>query len=315
MKNYSPKIAAQMMVFRNVFHGTSRHADKELARKIVTSVLTEKAHVQALTTVASWLNDRKGKHLKNIKKVDADTYLSERSKTHSQSSISLARQAINLHLLPDDRVQFVQSSIPSELKDRAYTQAEIELLVECARPKLALSISLCSDSGLRGMELLTISHTDQLCESDRDWSDDRFLGREDDCQFVVWGKGGLHREVRVSQPLAARLKERQRESKVTVSHRGAHLPSWFDLVGGHQFSHEFGRLSADVLGFSHGAHGLRHAFAQRRRIELLCKGLSMSEVIRVISQELGHFHIKNTLAYLRDMTQPTSATPVNEMQF
>jgi integrase len=301
VKNYSPKIAAQMVVFPNVRHGLSRHMDKELAQKNVTSILTEKAHVQSLTSVASWLHDTTGKHLKNIKKVDAEAYLSERARTHRQSSVSLTRQAINLHLLPHDPLQFVPSSIPTELKDRAYTSAEIAFLSECARPELALSLALCANAGLRGMELLTLASPDQLSMSDRDWSSDRFCGREDDARFVVWGKGGLHREVRVSPNLAESLKGHQRDSKVTVSHRGAHLPSYFDLLGGHQFSQEFGRLSKEVLGFSHGAHGLRHSFAQRRRLELLCVGLSMETVILTISQELGHFHTKNTMAYLRDM--------------
>ena len=301
MKKYSPQIAAKLAVIRNVHHGLSRHENKDEARSKVASVLTEKAHIQALTTAASWLHNTNGKHLKNIKKVDAEAYLSERARTHGQSSVSLGRQAINLHLLPDDPVQFVPSSIPTDLKDRAYTPSEISFLIECARPELAFSISLCADAGLRGMELLTIAEPNQLPPSQRDWLTDRFRGREDDSKFVVWGKGGLHREVRVSQYLAARLQEHQRESKVTVSHRGAHLPSYFNLLGGHQFSQEFGRLSEDVLGFSHGAHGLRHSFAQRRRIELLCTGLSMEDVILVISQELGHFHTKNTMAYLRDM--------------
>jgi integrase len=222
----------------------------------------------------------------------------------------LARQAINLHLLPHDPVRFVASEIPTAVVDRAYTQAEINLLIECARPQLALSIAIASDAGLRSMELLTIAEPDQLPPSARDWSTDRFRGREDADHFVVWGKGGLHREVRLSQNLAEKLRARCREETLTVSHRGAHLPSFFELIGGHQFSQEFGRLSDEVLGFSYGAHGLRHSFAQGRRIELLCTGLSMQEVILTISQELGHFHTKNTMAYLRDMANSSSTEHV-----
>lgn len=306
MKKYSPKIAAQMVVFPNVQHGLSRHQNKGSARIAVSSVMTEKAHVQSLSAVASWLLESTGKHLKNIKNVDAEAYLSERSKTHGQSSVSLARQSINLHLLQHDPVDFVASQIPTALVDRAYTEAEIKLLIECARPKLALSIALASDAGLRGMELLTISDPDQLPPSPRDWLSDRFRGREDAQRFVVWGKGGLHREVRVSSALAAQLRDKRRETRITISHRGAHLPSYFDLIGGHQFSEEFGSLSEKVLGFSLGGHGLRHSYAQRRRIELLCSGLQMKRAIEVISQELGHFDTKNTMAYLRDMELASS---------
>lgn len=314
MKNYSAKIAAEMVVIRNVEHGLSRHLNKELARTKVASVLTEKAHIQALTSVASWLHDLSGKHLKNLKKVEAETFLNERAKTHGQSSVSLARQAINLHLLQNERLDFVKAEAPTELIDRAYTSAEIELLVECAGPELALSISLSEDAGLRGMELLTLALPGQLHPSERDWLPDRFRGREDAARFVVWGKGGLHREVRVSPVLAAQLEELRREAKVMVSHRGAHLPSAFALMGGHRFSKEFGRLSTKVLGFSHGAHGLRHSFAQRRRVELLCVGLTLSEAILVISQELGHFHTKNTLAYVRDMDVASISKDANRVR-
>jgi integrase len=313
MKRYSPKIAAQMAVFPHVHHGLSRHQNKGSAVMVVSSVMTEKAHVQALSTVAAWLLVSNGRHLKNLKKADAETFLTERAKTHGQSSISLARQAINLHLLPHDPVGFVASEIPTVLIDRAYTEAEINLLIECARPELALSIALASDAGLRSMELLTVAEPDQLPPSKRDWLPDRFIGREDAQRFVVWGKGGLHREVKVSHALSEKLRARRRETPVTISHRGAHLRSYFELLGGHQFSQDFGQLSEQVLGFSQGSHGLRHSFAQRRRFELLCTGLSMEEVILVISQELGHFHSKNTMAYLRDMTQPTSAAPVAQI--
>lgn len=300
MKKYSPKIAAEMVVFPNVEHGLSRHTDKVKAHSKVTSVMTEKAHVRALTSVASWLHARDGKHLKNLNKEEAQAYLIGLATTRRQSTVSLARQAINLHLLQDDPLTFVPSEVPTEPVDRAYTCAEIDLLIESASPELAFSIALSADAGLRGMELLTLASPGQLQPSLRDWLPDRFRGRDYDAPFIVWGKGGLHREVRVSKALAVQLEGVRRETKVKVSHRGAHLPSFFQLLGGHRFSKEFGRLSMKVLGFSHGAHGLRHSFAQRRRNELLCCGCSLSYALAVVSQEIGHFHDKNTRAYMRD---------------
>lgn len=300
MKKYSPKIAAKLLVVSHAQHGLSRHTHREMASSTVVSVLTEKAHCSALTLCANWLLKTKGKHLKNLTKVDAMEYLETRAETCKQSAVSLGRQAINLHILGEDPVNFVASKIPHEPKNRAYSNTEIDLLVWLASPEMALSILLAVDAGLRDMELLTISHAEALHPSARDWSADRFCARENDVPFVVWGKGGLRREVRVSPNLAAQLEATAREHPQRVSNRGAFLTSHFDLVGGHRFSIEFGKLSKFSLGFSHGSHGLRHTFAQRRRDHLICSGHSMESAILILSQELGHFHCKNTMAYLRD---------------
>lgn len=93
---------------------------------------------------------------------------------------------------------------------------------------------------------------------------------------------------------------RRRLGLALVRDRSADLDSFYDLLNGQAFSDAFSSLSSGVLGFSYGAHGLRHGFAQRRRDELLCMGLSFDEALEVLSQELGHFDTKNTLSYLRD---------------
>lgn len=301
MKNYDPKIAAQLLVRSKAAHGLSRRHDGALARTLVTSVLTEKAHVQALTLYAKWLHQhRSGKHLKNSASEDAAVYLNERAQTRKQSTMDLDRQAINLHLHSDNVIPFLSSVLPTIPVDRAYTTREIALLVESANAALALSISLADDAGLRSMELVSISRLDHLTPAQRDWSANRFTGREDAERFVVHGKGGLIREVRVSQHIAEQLISRSRPHPERISHRGAHLTSHFELVAGHKFCIVFGRLSQRVLGVSHGAHGLRHSFAQRRRVELLCCGFSHQESVEILSQELGHFSTTNTFAYLRD---------------
>lgn len=301
MKNYSPSIAAQRLVQANTIHGLSRHAHPDLARTSVTSVLTEKSHIQALKKYAQWLHqNRTGKHLKNSNESDAAEYLSQRAACRSQSTVDLDRQAINLHLQPQQPLQFVASAIPTVQEDRAYTMRQIDLLLKHANDSLALSIKLAVDAGLRSMELVTICAIDRLSPSPRAWDSSRFAGRQGTGVFAVHGKGGLIREVRVAKPLADQLLGCARPLPLRVSHRGAHLQSHFELVAGHPFCIQFGRLSQQVLGFSHGAHGLRHSFAQRRRIELMCCGFSHERSVEILSQELGHFSTTNTWAYLRD---------------
>ena len=300
MKNYSPKIAAQRAVRANVHHGLSRKSFPDHAAKAVTSVLTEVAHTSALTGYARQLKLSTGKHLKNSTTQDARQYLKTIATAKRQSTVDLARQAISLHIHPGDPLPYICSEVPTVARNRAYSPAQIQLLCAEADPFMRVSIALASDAGLREMELLTLARFSSLTPSDRRWHEGRFFGREDDVPLVVHGKGGLVREVRVSQEHAEKLKLAERIHPVRIDHRGAHLTSHFDLVGGHRFSSKFGRLSQRVLGFSHGGHGLRHSFAQRRRDELLCLGFCLNEAIQILSHELGHFATKNTLAYLRD---------------
>jgi integrase len=300
MRKYDPKTAAKKIVISNTQHGLSRHKFPELAMKKVSGVLTEIAHVSALTGYARWLLQTRGKHLKHATSVDAQQYLEFKASNHSQSTVSLARQSINFHILPNTPIAFISSNVPTEPKNRAYTMKQIDLLVDSASPALGMSILIAADAGLREMELITICESSFLKESGRDWKSERFTGRHNDEIFVVRGKGGLHRQVRLNKGLAVKLRSLRRPVAVQVNHRGAHLVSHFELIAGHQLASQFGRLSKAVLGFSHGAHGLRHTFAQRRRNELICSGFSLVEAVVILSQELGHFSIKNTLAYLRD---------------
>lgn len=302
MKNYNPKIAAARAVRENVSHGLSRHTSPELARTKVVSILTETAHVAALTGFARWLSLVSGRHLKNSTPEYATRYLNHIAQTKKQASVSIARQAINLHLLPKNQVPYVNSEIATSLENRAYTDAEIELLRHEAQPALSLSIGISASAGLRGMELITIAPLSALNPSPRIWHCGLFSGREDQVRYAVRGKGGLNREIRVTPKIAEQLDSTARPHPITVSHRGAHLHSHFDVIGGHAFSIQFGRLSKRILGFSLGAHGLRHSFCQQRRNELLSLGFSMDHAIKILSQELGHFCSKNTFAYLRDQS-------------
>ena len=56
--------------------------------------------------------------------------------------------------------------------------------------------------------------------------------------------------------------------------------------------------SERALGWSTGAHGLRHSYAQERMAELQAS-LSRDAALTTVSQEMGHFRPEITETYLR----------------
>jgi integrase len=301
MKKYSTTIAARKLVGKSLALGTSRHQVKSEEKHLICGVSTAHAHTRSLKAVGDWMHSTTGKHLKNLNEDDALVYLTARALTVGQSAVDLDRQAINFHLLYENPIPFVASTIERKLTNRAYTEAQIDLLIADASEKMQFSIRVAADAGLRAMELITIAPADWLEESTRDaWSTERFLGRENDVAFVVRGKGGLYRQVRLSPSLAEQLMMRVRPFPITVVDRKVTHKSFFDLTSGVNFSQQFSSLSKRVLGMSNGGHGLRHTFAQSRLRDLMCRGLSFEDALRVLSNELGHFSSNNTFAYLRD---------------
>lgn len=301
MKKYSTTIAARKLVTKSIAFGTSRHLAKHQNQRKICGYGTARTHRSALKICADWLHLQDSKHLKNMNATDAAEYLTLRALTVNQKTLDLDRQVLNFHLLHEDPIPFVVSNIQQKLVNRAYTPAQIDLLLAQANPKMRLSILAAVNAGLRAMELITVAPAEMLKESERKgWSRSRFIGREQDIVFVVHGKGGLCRQVRLSPQLAAEMWASARLGEADVVDREVNLKSYFDLTGGVNFSSQFSKLSKKVLGMSHGAHGLRHTFAKARLHNLMCLGLSFEEALRVLSNELGHFATSNTFAYLRD---------------
>jgi hypothetical protein len=73
----------------------------------------------------------------------------------------------------------------------------------------------------------------------------------------------------------------------------------FDIGGGQAFSQSFSTASVAALGYSSGAHGLRHSYAQNRFKMMKEAGISSDDALKIVSQELGHFRSRVTLVYLR----------------
>ena len=80
--------------------------------------------------------------------------------------------------------------------------------------------------------------------------------------------------------------------------RGIHYLSRYDVAGGTPWSVSFSGASKRALGWTAGAHGARHAYAQERMDELQ-RTLVRAHALETVSQELGHFRPDITETYLR----------------
>ena len=128
-------------------------------------------------------------------------------------------------------------------------------------------------AGLRAHELLTLRPAGERSASGhRQWSAERFAAREGD-RYTVVGKGGLVREVVLSRELATALEARRLEEPRLVIDRGVHYHQCYDIGGGRAWSQSFSSASKRELGFTNGAHGLRHSYAQERMNELQQSGM------------------------------------------
>ena len=103
----------------------------------------------------------------------------------------------------------------------------------------------------------------------------------------------------IDKVLSARLEERRLDTAKTVYDRGIGYKTHYDIGGGKQWSDSFGKASERELGWSNGAHGLRHAFAQERMNTLQSMGYEYQQALEVVSQEMGHFRPEITEVYLR----------------
>ena len=117
--------------------------------------------------------------------------------------------------------------------------------------------------------------------------------------YTVDGKGGLKREVALPLHLAEQLENCRLKKPERVTDRGVHCTQYYDLGGGQAWSQSFSAASKNELGWSTGAHGLRHGYAQDRVGELQGDGYGHDSALETVSQEMGHFRADITRVYLR----------------
>jgi len=275
--------------------GTSRHDNRTDGR--VRSIRTAKNYEQALSGLTTWLQVNRLGRLRDLDRDKAQRYLGERAELVRQPTLDQDRQAIQALL--GQQLPRVRSELETALSGRAYTSDQITAIVAAQSNRHALATELAAACGLRAHELLTIRRIDeQQPSSHRTWRPDMHHGRAGQ-PYIVTGKGGLRRAVMVPAELADRLEGRRLDQARVVTDRGIRYETRYDIGGGQAWSASFGAASQRVLGWSTGAHGCRHSYAQSRMNELQGTGYGYKSALELVSQELGHFRSTITVIYLR----------------
>lgn len=277
--------------------GTTRHGNKSSGR--IHSVGTARSYQTALSKVTDWMKDCRLDHgLAKLTKFEGWQFLTDQAAMVRQSTLDQYRQALECHLgVKYDRVR---SEVATTLTSRAYTPEQTQAIEESQASHNALATRIACEAGLRAHELNTIRpFSEQAPSSHRTWREDLFKGREDWARYTVEGKGGLVREIRISPDMAKELEATRLSESVTVKDRGILYEKHYGIGGGNAWSKSVTVSSKATLGFSNGAHGFRHAYAQDRMESYQSSGYSYYEALACVAQELGHFSPHTTEVYLR----------------
>lgn len=295
-----PEKQAAKIVAHALALGKARHTRE--SNGAIHSLGTARAYQQALKTAAEWGRVRGHRSLKDWSQSTAQKYLLSRSEEVGQKTLDLDRQA--LKILPQiDKLDRTKSSFDAERKlaeeSRAYTPAQLAAISLAQNERNGLATELAAAAGLRAHELHTLRPVnEQPASGHREWSADRFAGI-DGIRYTVTGKGGLIREVMLPVELAERLEAARFDEPVRVSDRGVHYQQHYGIAAGNSWSASFTRASQTQVGYSTGAHGVRHGYAQQRLETLQRSGRGYEDALLIISQEMGHFRPDITEVYLR----------------
>lgn len=283
---------------------------KELQGNVVESVRSVGNYEAALTNVAQYLKDehkagREAGTLRDLTPERAIQYLEQRGEVLGQKALDQERQAIQLmqrHVtgqLPEDgRLSVVKSEKTQTLNSRSYTPEQINAIIDRQTEKNALSSQVAHAAGLRAHELYTLRPANEQPADPRPTRDEKFSVRDGE-RYTVKGKGGLTREVSVPHALAQRLEAARLSEPQRITDRGVHYQQYYAINGGQRWSSSWSQASNAAMGWSNGAHGLRHSYAQERMGELQRTGLAYRDALEVVSQEMGHFRDTITEVYLR----------------
>jgi integrase len=253
--------------------------------------------IEALTRVATWIQDNRMGDLRSLTQETALRFLELRSEEVGQKTLDQERLAMQIHL--GTKLPKVTSEYEQVLKSRAYTKDQMEMVAAVQTEKNALATQIAYAAGLRAHELLTLQRKEERAASThRAWSNLRFTGRIGEI-YTVKGKGGLIREVMIPTGLAKQLEAKRLAKPKIIKDRTIQYQSYYEIGGGRTWSSSFTAASNRALGWSNGAHGLRHAYAQSRMSELQQQGFLYDEALALVSQLLGHFRAEITEVYLR----------------
>lgn len=286
------------------------HIMRELQGSVVESVRSVANYERALTRVAEWLREehragREGGDLRGLTPERAREYLEQRGEQIGQKALDQERQAIQLmqqhvshQLALGERLPVVRSELTQALESRSYTPAQVAAVADRQHDANRLATEIAHAAGLRAHELLTLRPAAEQPADARPARDEKFAVREGE-RYTVVGKGGLCREVLIPRELADRLEAARLAEPQRVTDRGVHYTQHYAIGGGQRWSNSWSQASNAALGWSNGAHGVRHSYAQERMGELQRAGLSYRDALETVSQEMGHFRSEITEVYLR----------------
>lgn len=290
------KHQASHIVRNHLAIGKAKHNAPENQNKI-HSVGTARNYEQALVRVGNWLKSNKLGSLGDLKEPIAIQYLEIRAQEIGQKSLDQERQAIQLCI--GYKLPVIKSELQQVLKSRAYTNDQVDLIAKSQMNKNQLATKIAYAAGLRAHELLTLRYArEQPKSTHRKWSKKRFTGRYG-VLYTVIGKGGLIREVLIPKDLAIQLENHRLKKPQKIKDRQINYQKYYDIAGGKNWTNSFSAASKRLFNWSHGAHGLRHSYAQQRMNELQQLGCLYREALGIVSQELGHFRVDITEVYLR----------------
>lgn len=289
---------------------------KELQGNALKSVGTVRNYEQALKTCCAFLKEHRLGGLRELTPQLARQYLEVRATECSQRTLNMDRQAIQsmmryvthqLHptetlikAMGFEKVSDLKSEKETIEASRSYTPEQVDRIIQCLTDKYHLPTQICHTAGLRAHELLTLRPINELTPTPNEKThNDKFSHIPNQTvSYSVKGKGGLIREVQIPAYLATKLEATRLTQPQSITDRGIHYQSHYNIGAGLQFSDAFSKASVRALGYTHGAHGLRHSYAQDR-YEQLANHLPIKDVMIIVSQELGHFRPDITEVYLR----------------
>lgn len=289
---------------RAVAEKQSANVMKSLQGDVLKSAGTVRNYEASLTKVATYANETLQCGLREISIEQAHQYLIDRSVEVGQKTLDMERQAmqcmmqhISHKLAPGQTLPVIKSEQTQILQGRAYTTEQASTIASAQNERNSLATEIAHAAGLRAHELNTLQRIEERQPDDRPRHEMKFSGREGQL-YTVDGKGGLIREVLIPQHLADKLEERRFEHPQHTVDRNINYTTHYDIAAGKNWSNSYSAASNRTLGWSAGAHGLRHSYAQERMSELQ-RHLPRTEALKVVSQEMGHFRPEITEVYLR----------------
>lgn len=278
---------------------------KALQGGVLKSVSTASNYEKSLTQVAKYIQENKLGSLRQMTPETAKTYLEYRGQEVGQKTLDMERQALQCmmkhltkQLNEDHKLPVIKSELEEALSSRAYPAHQVEIILKAQQPHNALATEISFAAGLRAHELFTLRPAKEQPADPRPKLTTKWQGIIGD-RFTVVGKGGLTREVIIPRHLTERLEALKLEHPSQKIDRGIYYTQHYAIGGGKSWSSSFSEASKRHLGWSSGAHGLRHSYAQSRMKTLQTLGLSRKLSLETVSQEMGHFRPEITEVYLR----------------